>query len=346
MPDQPIILNGRQIPIHRATLDAKMGDPTVLTSDFWSYVELWLRRNRSYEAMFYWEQAREFYEASRSLSSISAPLTLYYSFLNATKALLEYNNVAVGPFHGTSGRVTTKKATLAGELVKFGTKGVAPALANLLGDKDTRGSYTLKQILYNLPFIHRAYTITFSKQPELFVPLREFHYVRKVDSSESWILLSLDIKSDPQQIISLLPKGYERDIGWPEHYLVRTKQRFKWRDGDENIQSNLIRISNYNKKIRQDIKYIRGQPPTWYLKLSRNSPDIIARSTLSLMLSAMHRLSELARYNPVRLKLLLETQQNWLISEFIGSAPLQFLDEIATEMTGQNLAFPFVRLSR
>jgi hypothetical protein len=42
--------------------------------------------------------------------------------------------------------------------------------------------------------------------------------------------------------------------------------------------------------------------------------------------------------------LLLETQQNWLISEFIGSAaPLQFLDEIATEITGQNLAIPFVR---
>jgi len=61
------------------------------------------------------------------------------------------------------------------------------------------------------------------------------------------------------------------------------------------------------------------------------------------MLIGMHRFSELARYNPLRLKLLLDSQQNWLISEFIGSAPLQFLDEIATEITGQQLARPFVK---
>jgi hypothetical protein len=109
------------------------------------------------------------------------------------------------------------------------------------------------------------------------------------------------------------------------------------------MPDNLERIAAYNQKVRRDIVYIRGQPPTWYLRLSGSSGDIVQRSSIILMLAAMHRLSELARYDPLRLKLLLETQQNWLISEFIGSAPLQFLDEIATEITGQNLAVPFVR---
>lgn len=343
MPDEPIILNKNHVSIHRATLQPQIGSPTVLTSDLWAYVELWLRRNHKDNALFYWAQSREFYESSRLLGDISAPLNLYYCFLNAVKTLLEYNNVPVGPYHGASGKITTKKATLSGELVKLGTKGVAPALARLLQDKDVRSQYTMKQILYNLPFIHRAYTLTFPKQCEIFVPLREYHYVRKVGSTESWILLSLDLKSEPEEILPFLPAGFERDAGWPDHCLVRTKHRFKWLDGSENLDMNLLRMSNFNRRIRSNIQYIRGQPPTWYLKTRRSTPDIISRSSLTLMLIGMHRFSELARYNPLRLKLLLDSQQNWLISEFIGSAPLQFLDEIATEITGQQLARPFVK---
>ena len=57
----------------------------------------------------------------------------------------------------------------------------------------------------------------------------------------------------------------------------------------------------------------------------------------------MHRLSEICRYQPLQLKSLLEGQKNWLLSEFIQMSPIQFIDEIASEMTGYQFLVPNVR---
>lgn len=343
MPATPVLINDRPARVHKAILAARFQDQTVLASDFWSYVELWLRRKQSRTALFYWVQAKQFYLASEGLSPVSSPLTLYYCFLNATKALLEQRGIASAAFHGTSGKSSTKKATLSGEQIEFQARGIAPALGRLFSDIDTRSTYNLKQVLYNLPFIHRAYILTFERKPELFLPIREPLYVCKEGSEEAWVQMETEPKFPIETIREVLPLGYEHDLGIRGKTIFRRKHRFRWKQGEYASVGNLARISAYNQKVRRDILYIRGQPPTWYLRLARGGTDVIQRSTISLMLAAMHRLSELARYDPLRLQLLLETQQNWLISEFIGSAPAQFLDEIATEMTGQNLALPFVR---
>ncbi|WJS98212.1 YaaC family protein [Novosphingobium humi] len=345
MPASPIHLSGREVRIHKASLYPKFSDQTVLTSDFWKYVELWLRRKKSKDAIFYWSQAQNFYKASGGLNDISAPLTLYYCFLNAVKALLECHGVPASPYHGTSGQSTTKNATLTGEKVIFRSKGIAPALGKLLNDTDTRSEYTLKQLLYNLVFVHRAFVLTFPKEPEMFVPLRSTVYVRKNGGTETWLQLEADQKFDSSIIDSNIPLGFERDT-FVGPNILRTKKRFKWLDGADYQDANLRRIATYNTRYRSNLVYIRGKPPSWYLKLPGVSRNSIARSGLSMMLAAMHRLSELSRYDPLRLNLLLVTEQNWLISEFIGSAPIQFLEEIATEITGQNLATPFVRSSR
>lgn len=329
--------------VHKAALGSQFGDLTVLTSDFWTYVDLWLRRKGSRDAKFYWSQAREFYSASLGLGPVSAPLPLYYCFLNAIKALLEHKRVPTSPYHGTSGKSTTKKATLTGEQIKFGTRGVAPALASFLGDADTRTEYSLKQVLYNLPFVHRAFVLTFATSPELFVPLRQAGYVRKEASDEVWAQIDTDPRFPLLEIQQNLPTGYEHDVGVTDKNAFRLKKRIRWKDDLAQAPANLARLSTYNRRVRSAVVYIRGQPPTWYLKLNRNINDVISRSSITLMLAAMHRLSELARYNPTRLQLLMDSQQNWLLSEFMGSAPLQFLDEVATEMTGQNMALPFVR---
>jgi hypothetical protein len=216
MPASPIALNGREVRIHKAILDPQFSDPTVLTSDFWTYVELWLRRKNARRAIFYWQQAKQFYAASRGLNEVSAPLTYYYCFLNATKALLEYRGIPVSPYHGTVGSSTTKKATLAGEAVEFRSRGIAPALKNLLGDTDTRDEYTLKQILYNLVFVHRAFVLTFRKESEMFVPLRKAIYVRKDGTSEAWLELEADNKFDPAIIEANLPAGLSATTGATE----------------------------------------------------------------------------------------------------------------------------------
>jgi hypothetical protein len=56
--------------------------------------------------------------------------------------------------------------------------------------------------------------------------------------------------------------------------------------------------------------------------------------------AAMHRLSELARYEPMKLSKHFEGQHNWLLSEFIARSPVQVLDEISAEITGQDFIVP------
>ena len=342
MPATPLLLGGREIAIHKAAKNARFEDKKVLTSDVWDYVELWLKRDGSNDALFYWAQAREFYLASESISNESAPLVLYYCFMNAIKALLSHRKIATGPYHGLSGRSTSDRTTISGERIRLGSKGIAPTLAQFLADSDTRTEYRLNQLLYNLPFIHRAYVLTYRNAPELFVPLEFIYYVRKSGSSESWLKLIPDRKGfEDKYIISKLPAELEMDQSLSGEMILRFKKRFRWKD-ESAIGENLRRLSEYNDYCRHRIVYICGSPPTWYLKLHIKRQDVIDRSGLLLTLMAMHRLSELSRYNPLRLMRLLGTTQNWLVSEFIRSAPFQFVDEVAALITGQNLATPFV----
>ena len=60
----------------------------------------------------------------------------------------------------------------------------------------------------------------------------------------------------------------------------------------------------------------------------------------------MHRLSELCRYQPIKLSKFLAGKKNWLLTEFIEMAPGQFLDAIASEMTGYQFLAPNVRPAR
>lgn len=71
-----------------------------MCSDPWDFVSLWLKKNHKKDALFYWEQARGFYGVSLNLPELSAPLTLYYCFLNATKALLTAKNEEFEEYHG------------------------------------------------------------------------------------------------------------------------------------------------------------------------------------------------------------------------------------------------------
>ncbi|WP_299143409.1 YaaC family protein [uncultured Vibrio sp.] len=56
----------------------------------------------------------------------------------------------------------------------------------------------------------------------------------------------------------------------------------------------------------------------------------------SLTIGAMHRLSELSRYNPQNLHKHLTKDASWLLSEFINKSIYQFIDQISSEITGND----------
>jgi YaaC-like Protein len=69
----------------------------------------------------------------------------------------------------------------------------------------------------------------------------------------------------------------------------------------------------------------------------------LQRYSLTLIMAAMHRLSELSRYDPEGLMTYLEGKENWLLTEFIELGPLQFIDELVCEMTSLELGSPGIR---
>ena len=140
-----------------------------------------LHRNHKDRALFFWQQAKHFLNASEQLPKTSSPLTAYYCFLNATKCLLLVKGIHFAHYRGVTGNTHVGRTSLSNESICFEPKVVLAELCRYLGE-----TYKLKHLLYNLPYIHLAYNLTFQPQQELFIPVSSPIFVRKQRSSEIW----------------------------------------------------------------------------------------------------------------------------------------------------------------
>lgn len=161
MPALDLKVGNQKARLQKCIKTPRFGSKTILVEDNWDFVELWLRRQKKKDALFFWRQARAFNDANGHLTKLSSPLTSYYSALNAAKALLTAKGVPYGPFHGLSGASTGSKVNLANEIVILRGSGVVPEICRYLGESVGGERHSLKDIFYNLAFIHRAYCVTF-----------------------------------------------------------------------------------------------------------------------------------------------------------------------------------------
>ena len=324
--------------IHKAITEPRFNEKTVLVSNTWDYVDLWLKRAGKHDARFFWNQAHSFYDATKLLPKVSAPLTAYYCFLNATKALLLTKGIQFSDYHRVSGFTIGDQTSLSNEKVKFKTGGILPALCQHLGETSNDEIYSLKDLLYNLPNIHRAFDLTYSSDTELFIPISNPKIVRSETTHESWFCAELTDKYMNQHIINKLPTGFERERSVQDKWLIRARRRFDWRPNQR--PASLNRYKNYHRRLRENLYYINGETKLWYIKRGGNINGIIPRTTMTITFAAMHKLSEMARYTPDKLSKHFNCQHNWLLSEFITSAPSQFIDEISSELTGYEFMLP------
>jgi len=338
MPAQPIKYNSKELTVHKAIRRPDFNSATVLTDDPWEYVNLWMDRANHANACFFWNQARGFYDATKNLPPTAAPLTAYYAILNATKALLYSKSQAFNSsYHGVTGQRNPGKTALTNEVVTFCGGGVHAGLRQYLREPVPNRAFCLKELFYNMPFIHRAYTLTYSTEPELFIPIRKLRFVRIPNTSRSWFSAEIQGKQyHNNHVINKLPGAYERDNGFPEHWIIRKRQRFQWRTGVANKQGNLDRLTRYHAIVRNHVCYIHGNSRLWYIKRSPVAWGYLEFQNMTMIYAAMHRLSELARYSPDQLNKHFECQHNWLLTEFIRMALDQFIDDIASEITGHD----------
>ena len=342
MPTKKITIDSKPVVIHKATINPDFNKKSILVDNPWEYVELWIKRQNNSNALFYWQQAHGFYEATKQLPKTSSPLTAYYCFLNATKALLEIKGISYADKHGVTGS-SSGVSSLSNETIKFQVNGILSELSRLLGEPVNGESFTFKNLIYNLSFIHRAYTLTYSSDPELFYPISNPHFVKIQGQNHAYF--TAEIKSEFYKnhiTIRKLPATLERDMGHTDKWVIRKINRFQWRTGVANKNANLTRLTNYHKLVRKDIHFIYGTTDLWYFKRT-GFGNSIDKCSLTITFALMHRLSELSRYDPIRLKRHFECQHNWLLSEFINLAPSQFIYTIACEITGQEFKIPGIR---
>lgn len=341
-------INGRDVKPHKATVGPNLGARTVLTDSHWEYVSLWLRRANKTNALFYWEQAHSFFAASRGMPVESAPLLLYYTFMNATKALLSAKGVTFDEHHGIRAhnmRGASSKIALSNEGVRIMQKGIASALSQYLGELETSPTHSLEEIFFNLPCIHRTFCLSYANQRDLFVPLTDCEI--KFDASTGSAYFSALLSKDFTGPVHMrrLPPSLIADPIVKDGRTIRSVATAIVTGGDARSATDKAAIAGLLRGLRPDINYLAGAQTLWYAKCVVPGPSRLRRSPLTLTLLAMHRLSEICRYRPIELASFLNGQKNWLLTEFIRMSPAQFLDELAAELTGQQFMIPNMRPS-
>lgn len=334
MPAPELQISNRSAYLRKAICTPDFGSERVLARDAFQFAELWLKRECP-QALPFWDQARSYYEATKTLPAQSSPLTSYFCFLNAAKSLLTVKGVDFSDYHGVSGTFDPiSKRALSNEKITFKGGGILPALSKYLQEEEANDEHTLKDVLSNLPFIHRAFRYTFRSYPELFIPIRNVVY-RRGSGDYVWITAKIEGRFADGRSLASLPNQFEIDHGYADECVIRTSRRVKWfgrRASKEEKQRASLRLANYHRRLRQDLVYISASPDLWYVKRKMAGALSLKRYSFTLIMAAMHRLSELSRYDPEGLMTYLEGKENWLLTEFIELAPIQFIDELVCEM--------------
>lgn len=345
MPIRKIELNSKVVQLMKPVTKANYNEKTVLTNSSWEYVELWLKRintEKSKRALFYWGQAKSFFDASEVLPIESKPLTSYYCCLNAAKALLSISSSDEIDFDKLSHGITSDRRQWTTKNIKnanviFLGSGVLFELSKLFEEEAMKKTYCIYDLLYNIPCIHRTFSITYNCA-ELFIPIRDICFVVDSKMKKGWAQCRVDERYANGNSLRYMPSQFERVKNQEDSgYFIRKKSRFDW-DRNSNINLRLETLSKYHKKVRKDLHYILGDMRLWYIKKDiPNNNKILKRNSITLIFAVMHWLSELVRYNPEKFNQIMLTNQNWLMHEFIDNALYQYIDEISCEMTGVDI---------
>ncbi len=340
----PLVVGGRRVRFHKGVVAPDLGARTVLTQEPWTYVSLWLKRKKKTTALAYWDQAQDFQKASEYVSINSRPLILYYSFMNASKALLTAKSLSFSPYHGVTSdsKAPRKKVVLANDIIKIMSDGVLPGLSTYYSEQELAKKHSFKEILYNIPFIHRTFCLTYTSVKSMFLPLKNAGYY--LDASSGKVFIAADVSGDytKRDYSKRMPASFEV-IGDRKDAYIKSIDSVSVKNSKKLTNLEIKQVVSLHNKIRRDLFYINGAETLWYLKTSRSQPSRIERQTPTLTLAAMHRLSEVCRYRALEWSALLAGQENWLISEFVAASSRQFVDEIATEITGFQFLQPNVR---
>ncbi|WP_158684191.1 YaaC family protein [Methylobacterium sp. 285MFTsu5.1] len=342
MPIERLKIGAKAIGLHKAIVGPRFTERNVLTNTPWTFVDLWLKREKHANAVLFWEQARQFYDASINLPMQSSPLLLYYSFMNAAKALLEVKGIQYQPHHGVRENPPgqpRRQIALSTLEVRIKQTGIVPSLSAHFGELEASRVHSMEDIFYNLPYVHRTFCLSYKSKKDMFFPLRDCEYVRDSDNGQVYFRAKIGSDWSRQPLEAYFPHAIVPDPA--ENNGIRSRNHVVFAAANAASAQEIGALASLHQNLRTDLYYINGAQTLWYIKTTgRNRLD---RRTPTLTLAAMHRLSEICRYRPVELMAFMNGQRNWLLNEFVTMSPVQYFDEIASEITGHQFLIPNVR---
>lgn len=283
------------------------------------------------------EQAKFFYEAAEIAPLRSQPLLYYYSFLNLAKIELNINypyGNTTEYYHGIETKVdnTTTLDTAEVTFKQYGgtwSSKISVAKEFFLDMGDTiaiPGKTKIKDLLASCIGIHRTYSETFN-QKETFYRLDNVSHIIK---SGKDIIYESEIKGIDDAIMTNLvaSKGYaisKKKIDGANRYFYTESHTML----DYNIAKTCW--STLAFKIRQKGIWSYTDGNEYRLYISKNA---IQWSSPSIIYSIMFFFGSITRYHPYFFESILNAKEQWLISEFMRTQPMQFLYYVTSKVVG------------
>ena len=354
--------NSVSLRLRKPYMDADITSHTVLTDDVFSYVDFFFKTHKKVikkktgervkqNHTFYWEQARQFYCASKMLSIESAPLPMYYCMLNAAKAYLfyyadDYDEIEEDfGNHGLNEDKTKSKDVqtldLANIFIARKSKGVFPKFGKAVNSNfdslwkiKATGAKSIKELLFQIPYVHSTYSSTYKipRKNEAFIPLAANQSPRFMYNKSNKIKLVVNLDQHYfKQSATAIPDDILSAV--PSQLMVNDEMPFQLVSKEFLRKKELKSVYN---DLRRCFSYISADRRIWYLR--KTSEDMFSEiCPMIIELAIVHRFSEIVRYKPEQMAELMHTKENWLIHEFLSLVLDQFMDEIACEITKQEI---------
>ena len=346
--------------LRKANLDADISSHTVLTDDLFTYVDFFFKTHKKIikdslgkpieqNHIFYWQQAKNFYNASKILPIESAPLPMYYCMLNAVKAYLFYNEKNYEDLkkdfsgHGLkegSQEKDSRELLLNDIYVRRNAWGVFCRFAKTEHDnfdslwpQGECGAVSLKQLMFQLPFVHSAFISTYklARKNEKFIPLAANQSPQFMYSKDNKIKLVVNLdRRYFKQSATTIPEEIKDAI--PNELMVNESNPFQLVSKDYYKKRE---IQNHYNNLRKLFSYIAAEKRIWYLKKAKD--EIENLNSMVLEIAIVHRFSEIVRYKPEQMVKLLSGKENWIVHEFLSLVLDQFIDEISCEITKRDI---------
>lgn len=283
------------------------------------------------------EQAKYFYEAAEKAPMKSQPLLYYYSFLNIAKIVININypcGKTIEYYHGIETKVN-ETTTLENAEVSFkqytglgGSKiSVAKEFLQMMGDSIRVPQVTkVKDLLASCVGVHRTYSETFN-QKETFYRLENIQSIKRTAKT---ITYESNVKGIDDVVMASLISSRNYNISKKEEdgkKLYVFKEEYNM--ADYNVA--LIRWRTLANQIRQKgiWSYTDGNQFRLYI-----SKDAVSLSSPSIIYCLMFFLGSVTRYHPYFFESILNAKEQWLVSEFLRTQPMQFMYMVTSQMVG------------